>query len=534
MAKENLSKSLSRRNLLKFGRLGAVASTLPASFTAVKARPSTGASGYNFGDVVSVKDFGAKGDGHTICTRAINRAIDVAAANGGTVYFPAGTYASYSIHLKNNVALYLAEGATLLAAAPADGQGYDHAESEPRNHYQAFGIDHWRNSLIWGENLENVSIFGPGRIDGAGLVAKSEESRPGQGNKTIALKLCHNVTIKDITIVTGGHFCMLFTGVDNLRVDSVVIDANRDGIDVDCCRNVRISNCAVNSPNDDAIVLKSSYALNEARVTENVTIDNCIVSGYAIGSLVEGTFKIANRDRPTGRVKMGTESNGGFKNITISNVVFDHCRGLALETVDGGQLEDVTISNISMRELSSAAFFLRLGSRLRGPAGTTVGALRRVNINNVVASNVDPRYSSSIVGIPGHAIEDVSFSDIRILYKGGLSLDDVGRPENPYNVPEKASAYPEPDRFGVLPAYGFYIRHAREIEMTNVKVGFMETDKRPAFVLEDVHDIDFHHDEAEKAPAVPTFVLRNVEDFTLTNSRPVESKHLKSVKRKAF
>jgi polygalacturonase len=336
-----------------------------------------------------------------------------------------------------------------------------------------------------------------------------------------------------MTIVNGGHFCILLTGVDNFSMDGVVMDTDRDGIDVDCCKNVRISNCAVNSPKDDAIVLKSSYALNEVRATENVIISNCIVSGYETGSFIVDNFKVAKRDRPVGRVKIGTESNGGFKNITISNVVFDHCRGLALETVDGGHIEDVTISNISMRHLSSAAFFLRLGSRLRGPNGTSVGGMRRVNINNVVASDVDPRYSSSIVGIPGHAIEEVSFNNIRIRYKGGLSLDDVGRP-NPYDVPEKAGGYPEPNMFGVLPAYGVYIRHAQEIELTNVKVGFMTTDKRPAFVLEDVRDVDFHHDKAEKAAGVPTFVLRHVEDFILTNSRPVVNKHFKSVKRRVF
>jgi polygalacturonase len=175
---------------------------------------------------------------------------------------------------------------------------------------------------------------------------------------------------------------------------------------------VRISNCSVNLPNDDAIVLKSSFALGYASATENVTISNCLVSGYDIGSMLDATYKTTvkeapDHDGPTGRLKLGTESNGGFKNITISNIVFDHCRGLALETVDGGLLVDVTITNITMRDVVNAPLFLRLGSRMRGPKGVSVGELRTINISNIVVWNADPRYASIIAGIPGHDVEDV-------------------------------------------------------------------------------------------------------------------------------
>src|SRR5262247_2012375 len=328
--------------------------------------------------------------------------------------------------------------------------------------YQDFGNSHWQNSLIWGIDLENVSILGPGRIDGTkGLTRRGPgpraETRPGdspnslgggrpgnrpqtplgegaqcdpnnsmdgQGNKAIGLKLCRNVTLRDFSILNGGHFALLATGVDNLTIDNVRIDTNRDGFDIDACRNVRISNCSVNAPNDDAIVLKSSYALGFARATENVTITNSLVSGYDIGSLLDGTYKrnvteAPDRDGPTGRVKLGTESNGGFKNITISNIVFDHCRGLALETVDGGLLEDVTITNITMRDVTTSPIFMRLGRRLRGPAGTPVARLRRIQISNVVVYNADPRYASIISGIPEHNIEDVKLSNLRIFYQGG-------------------------------------------------------------------------------------------------------------------
>ncbi len=329
-----------------------------------------------------VRTFGAKGDGKNLDTAAINKAIEAAAgAGGGTVYFAAGTYLCYSIHLKSRVRLQFASGATVLAADPATEkgrEGYDLAESnQPWEDYQDFGHNHWHNSLIWGEGLENVAICGPGLIWGKGLsrgwgpgpVAEV----PGVANKAIALKNCRDVLLRDFSILHGGHFGVLATGVDNLTIDNLKIDTNRDGIDVDCCRNVRISKCSVNSPWDDAICLKSSFALGHARATEMVTISDCMVSGsFEEGTLLDATFQrfaAGSKVSRNGRIKFGTESNGGYKNITVSNCVFDACFGLAIESVDGGLIEDLSISNITMRETEGPPIFLRLGSRMRGPAG---------------------------------------------------------------------------------------------------------------------------------------------------------------------
>ena len=508
-----------------------------------------------------VRTFGAKGDGKALDTAAINKAIDAAASRGGgTVLFSAGIYRCFSIHLKSNVALYLDQGATILAADPSDKDGqYDAPEPNQWDQYQDFGHSHWHNSLIWGENLENISILGPGRIWGKGLVRTGNQSRTkqqndalgsapsdprgpfgypnprdavesGWGNKSISLKLCRNVIIRDITILHGGHFAILATGVDNLTIDNLKIDTNRDGIDVDACKNVRISNCSVNSPFDDGICPKSSFALGYARSTENVTITNCQVSGYDEGTFLDGTYKREFRNQngsfsPTGRIKFGTESNGGFKNITVSNCVFDYCRGLALEAVDGALLEDVTITNITMRDISNSPFFLRLGFRGRGPMeSTTVGALRRVIISNVVVYNADPKYASIISGIPGHPIEDVRLSNIRVYSKGGGTKEQAA-----LDPPEKEDTYPEPTMFGELPAYGFFIRHVKGLEMRDVEVSYLKEDARPPFVLTDVMGADFQHVKAQRGDGVPTFVLKNVADFSTHQCWPLPDMRLDRV-----
>jgi len=196
------------------------------------------------------------------------------------------------------------------------------------------------------------------------------------------------------------------------------------------------------------------------------------------------------------------------KNITISNCVFTYCNGLALETVDGGLLEDVSISNITMRDIAGASLFLRLGSRLRGPPGTKVGALRRVNISSVVVYNADPRYAAILSGIPGHPLEDVTLSNIHIWVRGGGTKAQAA-----IKPPEQEAAYPEPSMFGTMPSYGFFLRHVRGITLTNIGLHTLAEDLRPAFALEDVADADLDRVKAPHAPNVPILALTNVRNL---------------------
>jgi polygalacturonase len=472
-----------------------------------------------------VRHFGAKGDGTAIDSGAINEAINAAVkVGGGIVQIPAGVYACYSIHLQNNVALFLQQGATILAAGtPYEGTSAGYDDAEPQGSwepYQDFGHNHWHNSLIWGEGLHDIGIFGPGLIYGKGLSRGHDEktlplaTAKGVGNKAIALKNCRNVMLCDFSILQGGWFGILATGVDNMTIDNLKIDTNRDGMDIDCCRNVRVSNCTVNSPWDDGICPKSSYALGYARATENVTISNCYVTGaYELGAVLDGTWKLrdVNGRWGTGRIKCGTESNGGFKNITIANCVFEKCHGFALETVDGAIVEDITITNVTMRDVI-VPFFLRLGARLRGPKPETqVGRLKRVLISNVTSSGA-AQLPSIIAGIEGHPVEDVKISDVYLEQMGGGGAELAAlQPE------EKAEAYPEPTMFGQLPATGWFVRHARNVEFTNVEIATVKADARPAFWLQDVAGADLFR---MKMPGREgQFRLKDVLDFRVFGCR---------------
>ncbi|MBZ5857595.1 rhamnogalacturonidase [Flavihumibacter profundi] len=485
----------------------------------------------------NVLDFGAKGDGKTNCTKAINAAIEAASKNGGgTVFFPAGNFLSFTIRLKSKITLHLDQGAVLIGDQEKNGVGYDlPGEDAWYKKYQDFGHNYWKNSLIYGDSLRDIAITGQGMIWGRGLYTYDKPDIKGSGNKAIGLKNCFNVTIRDISILHGGHFCMLATGVDNLTIDNVRADADRDAFDIDCCKNVRVSNSNINSPTDDGLCLKSSFALGYARATENVTITNCHVYGYDHGTLMDGTFKTEFKDEApganhsiTGRLKLGTESNGGFKNITVSNCVFEHSRGLCIETADGGLIEDVLIDNITMRDVTDTPFFIRLNARMRGPEGTPVGVCKRITISNLNVYDVGgrPKFpelgAGMVMGIPGYYIEDLTLDNIRIVYRGGGPKEAIEK-----EIAENIDMYPDPYRWHSMPAYGIYFRYVKGLQVNNLVLKTMNRDERPAFILDNVHDASFSHIDAQKNEATPLFILKNVTGITTHQVKGVQDTEIK-------
>lgn len=483
-------------------------------------------------EVFNVRSFGATGDGKSLDSPAINSAIQACAkAGGGTVYLPAGTYLSGSIHLTNNLNLFLDAGAVILGA-PQNMNAYDETESWEGKAYQDGGHTFFHNSLIWGENLTNVSITGPGMINGGGLSAgdadqdyrtgfskekpfSSPSAGPDRlGNKAIALKLCRNVLLRDFTIFHGGHFAILATGCDNLTVDNVTMDTNRDGIDIDCCRNTMVSNCRINSPNDDGLCPKSSFALGKNVITENLTIVNCQVSGFVEGTLLDGTMK--PKRNGFGRIKFGTEANGGFRNVTVANCTFRGCRGLALEEVDGGIMENITIDNIAMMDVSPYAIYITTGNRNRGPNVTLPSRMRHVRISNIVASGIAPDSGIQITGLPEQPIEDLRLENIRLIFNGGSTAQQAGR-----IPPELGAGYPEPH--GVMPAYGVFARHVRGLELDHINVSFEKEDLRPAIHCIDVDGLEIDNFKAQVASGVTPAKLDGVKGLVIRNSPVLEA-----------
>jgi polygalacturonase len=486
-------------------------------------------------NVFNVRDFGAVGDGKNLDSPAIDRAIDAAAkAGGGTVLVPAGTYLSGSIHLKSNIHLLIDAGATILGA-PQSLNAYDETEAFPGIAYQDGGHTYFHNSLIWGENLTNVFITGHGMINGGGLErnARILDEMCGYnhfptpntktyppvriGNKSIALKLCKNVLIRDITIFHGGHFAILATGCDNLTIDNVTIDTNRDGMDIDCCRNTMVSNCRVNSPLDDGICPKSTYALGEARITENLTIVNCQVSGFVEGTLIDGTLKPAKGGY--GRIKFGTEASGGFRNVTVANCTFRSCRGLALEEVDGGILENITINNLTMMDVPDYAIYITTGKRNRTPNLTTNSRMRNILISNVIADGVGKMSGIQIMGLPEQPLEGIRLENIRLTSKGGGTKEDAA-----INPKELGTGYPEPGKMGTLPAYGIYARHVKDLELANIHVNFLTNDLRPAAAFADIQGLEIDNFKPQVADGVPAAVFAdNVSGLTIRNSPALQN-----------
>ncbi len=460
--------------------------------------------------VYNVRDFGAKGDGQSLDSPAINAAIEAAVkGGGGQVLLPAGTYLSGSIRLKSNVDLHLAAGCTLLAA-PVSMKAYDESESFGGfPEYQDGGHTYFHNSLIWAEGQKNVSITGHGLIDGKGLTKMDTEHAGnveggsiGTGDKAIALKLCRQVTIRDITIYRGGHFAIIMTGCDLSTIDNVTIDTNRDGFDIDCCKYMTVTNCRINTPSDDALVLKSSYALKKPVLCEHIAISNCNITGFKCGTLLDGTYVPEPVGWVCGRFKLGTESNGGYRNISLTNCTFMYSSGLAFEEVDQGRMENIVVSNITMSHVHHYPIYITTGCRNRGPKEVTRrSSARDIQISNVIADGCDSLCAIIVTGMKEEPVRNVWLSNIRLFFKGGGARELVNK-----DYREQGTHYPEPKFAGWTPAYGLYARHVEGLHVSDVTFGYERPDYRPAVVLDDVNGATLRAVDAQVAPDVDRIV----------------------------
>ncbi len=272
------------------------------------------------------------------------------------------------------------------------------------------------------------------------------------------------------------------TGCDIGTVDNVTIDTNRDGFDIDCCKYLTVSNCKINTPSDDALVLKSSYALKRPVLCEHIAVTNCVITGYKMGTLLDGTYIPEKVNWVCGRFKLGTESNGGYRNIALSNCTFMYSSGLAFEEVDQGLMENIVVSNITMSHVHHYPIYITTGCRNRGPKErNTVSSGADIQISNVIADDVDSLAGIIVTGMPGHPLRNIALNNIRIKYRGGGTADLAKR-----EYREQGTNYPEPRFAGPTPAYGLYARHVDGLDLNHITFYTERPDYRPAVMLDDV------------------------------------------------
>jgi len=465
----------------------------------------------------NISDYGAKADGVTDNALSIQTAIDIAARNGGIVLVPAGNYLTGPIKFRSNVTLRLSLNAVLLGSPKRTDYGTGDA-----------------SPLIVANNVQNVAITGKGTIDGnSTLVLKDvmrmlnngtlkdsvwtkpnpwHQLQPQESNrpKIIGFTNCRGVTIKGITLKNSVDWVQDYKNCTDIVIDSIKVESNsfwnNDGIDLVDCKNVKLTNSFFNA-DDDGICLKSE---RRNGMCENIYIAHCIVRSSANG------------------IKFGTASYGGFKKITVKDIkIYDTYRSaVALESVDGGVMEDIDISNIKATNTGNA-IFIRVGHRNKD---SVFSSINRIHISNVTvevpAGKPDKGYPfegpevsyphnvfpSSISGLPGHPVQNVLLENIRIIYKGVANKDTARFGlDSVEKVAENAAGYPEFSMFGELPAWGFYARHAQGVTFKNVTLSCLGNDFRPACVFDDVNGLTLSSFKIPQVKALPVILLHGVK-----------------------
>jgi len=445
------------RNLATLLVLAAVAGRLPAAEPTAKR--------------YDLREFGAVADGQSLVTAALQQAIDRAAQGGGTVVVPQGIWITGAIVLKSGVTLELQAGAVLRSSRNRDDIVLPAAADAPG------GKPVPAPALIVAEDAQHVAIRGPGTIDGSGAAFKDKNQRRPKG---LMLTRCRDVLIEGVHLQASGSWMCHLRDCDNVVIRKITlfnhVSYNNDGIDVDGCRNVTITGSTVDS-DDDAVVLKS----RSRTPCERVVVSDCTISSHC------------------NALKMGTESGGGFRNIRFekcrvtspqkSQVIYGKQRGLggvALEIVDGGTMDAISVSDITIDGVTTP-IFLRLGNRARiyggGKEKPGVGTLRNVVIERVKATHCSP-IGCAIAGLPGHPVENVVLRDIDLSFDGGGTLENTTRV-----IPERPEAYPECKMFGDLPAYGIYARHVRSLVLERLTLRTAEPDLRHAVMFDDAQQV---------------------------------------------
>lgn len=435
------------------------------------------------------QNFGAKGDGKALDSNAVNAAIDRAhEAGGGVVYVGPGTYLCGTVILKSRVTLYLEAGAVLLGSKDVNQYTPQHGPSASGD----TGAKH----LLFARDAEDVTIMGAGVIDGQGksFWVPSDRKQVGPEDRwkdvatlywkplprvspMVELANCNRLRIEHIRIENASGWTMRLNNCSNVVVDGIslknpVYGINVDGIDVMNCRDVRIANCSIETA-DDAICLKCEKGDGDTvPACRNITVTNCTMTGCCNG------------------FKFGTGTAGAFENITFSNSVIYNddvdlnariISGICLEMVDGGSVEGVIIAGIRMQR-TRTPIFLRLGNRTPRSNGGA-GTLRGIMISDILATGAVS--TSSIVGIPGYDIEDVTLANVRI-----ETMEETQAAWLSRAIPEQIKSYPEARMFGRLPAWGLYCRHVNGLRLRDLWFSSPASQSTPVLLCDDVKQVE--------------------------------------------
>ena len=452
----------------------------------------------------NIKDYGAVADGKTLCSPAIQSAIDAChQAGGGRVVIPSGSHLSGGLELKDTVELHLSKGAILLGST--NHADYPTFNPEYRSHKDINGF----NALIYAEKAQNIAITGSGTIDGQGALQFPREGEQFTSDRdgrprNILFVSCQDIRVEGITMRNSGSWNQHYLNCEDVIVDRINVynhaNRNNDGIDIDGCRRFVLSNSTLDC-DDDGICLKSTGPA----ACEDITITNCVVSSHC------------------NAIKTGTESTGGFKRVTISDCtvkpsaskekVFgrkEGITGITVGCVDGGICEDINISNIKI-EGTQVPIFVRLGKRNRphtdGATVTKDSTMSGISISNITATGCG-NWGCAILGLPGNRIKGLQLHNINITFAGGGTEKD-----NQIIVKEKPRTYPQSTYWRKLPVYGLFIRNADQVSLKNLDLQVAKKDQRSPIWLEKINGLVLSDIKTAKAVSgQPQVIRKNVTD----------------------
>ncbi len=448
----------------------------------------------------NVRDYGATGNGSTNDTPAIQRAIDAAAAAGGTniVQFPSGTYRSAnSIHMRSNIVVQLDAGSTILGSPNDD---YDPPEPNPNDEYQDYGHSHFHNAMIWGNNLTNIAFQGSGVIDGGGHLITGNPAS-GEADKIISLTRCNGLRVDGITLRRGGHFAMLTNACNNITSNNLFIDTetDRDGWNVINATNVTITNARIEA-DDDALAFKSDWALGQRFTNGNVRVYDTYLSAVCCNALMFGSETCGNF------------TGYDFQRITING---SNKSGLGLVSMDGTIISDVHYKDITMTNVRGA-IYQKVGTRRRCGDNPGIGRIENITYENITSSGQSSsNFTATLWGENGtnNRIRNVTFTNVDLTVPGGNGCMGTGVPSNdPNNY--------NPVSIGTRPAYGWYIHNAHDIKFQGgSSVQFNSNDCRPAVVANAGSTVTFDGFAFERGTSSPAdFVFQSINPYCVQNS----------------